>query len=323
MRLIVTWDGRALVAARMAAGRPLAARILAGRHPEEVVGLVPRLFSLCGQAQGVAARLALRAAQRQPVTACAVKTALRSVALEAIGEHLWRLLLDWPPMLGGPARKAEFLSWRQRLSMAEEQVAAVALGSDLQAWLQREISLPLDLPAVGQPARLLPWLTAEAWAQLPMDEAFALRPVWSDGAAETGPLARQSSRPEIAALRTRGATVAARIAARYADLHDLARGLVEPEVLSGWVEAAPAGRNGGLARVETARGVLLHRVEICGDRIGRYLIVAPTEWNFHPQGAFFSEIVGLRAATREQAEATVRHLALSLDPCVGYEVELV
>ena len=100
MRLLLNWDGQRIVAARIAAPRPLAARILLGQAAEQAVALVPRLFSLCGQAQGVAAQLALLAARGESAKSDAVEQAVRRVALEALGEHLWRLLLDWPPLLG-------------------------------------------------------------------------------------------------------------------------------------------------------------------------------------------------------------------------------
>jgi len=91
-------------------------------------------------------------------------------------------------------------------------------------------------------------------------------------------------------------------------------------LLDGWLDAVPLGDGTGLARVETARGLLLHLMQVKDGRVARYVIVAPTEWNFHPQGAFVGEIVGSPAATRDAAERLARRLALALDPCVGFEV---
>jgi len=65
---------------------------------------------------------------------------------------------------------------------------------------------------------------------------------------------------------------------------------------------------------------LLHRVELDGDRVARYAIVAPTEWNFHPQGAFVREMTGRQVETPAEALLAARRLALSLDPCVPFEV---
>ncbi|MCB1966471.1 MAG: nickel-dependent hydrogenase large subunit, partial [Candidatus Accumulibacter sp.] len=107
---------------------------------------------------------------------------------------------------------------------------------------------------------------------------------------------------------------------RHADLRWLAQGLVQPARLSAWLDAAMVAEGCGLARVETARGTLLHRIELDGERVASYRIVAPTEWNFHPRGAFVREITGRRVATRAEAELAARRLALSLDPCVSFAV---
>jgi hypothetical protein len=320
LRLTVVWNRQRIVAAEVALARPQAARILVGQAVERAVELVPRLFSLCGQAQGVAARLACCAARGEVPDAAALREDGRRVALEAIGEHLWRILLDWPPMLGLPARKDEFLSWRKRLLAVTDQGGAAGLGVELERWLVAEARLHVE-PGVGsEPGPVLPMLSAALWAQQPIDEVFAVRPTLAGQPAETGALARCADHPDVAALRTAGQGVAARLAARYADLRFLAAALAEPSLLAGWLDAAPVAENVGLARVETARGMLLHLTQVKDSRVGGYVIVAPTEWNFHPQGAFVSEITGRPASCRAEAEAAARRLALALDPCVAYEV---
>jgi len=320
LRLILSWDGRRIVAAEVTAERPLAARILLGQPAERALELVPRLFSLCGQAQGAAARLAFSAAQGEPPTAKALGAAGRAVAAEAIGEHLWRLLLDWPPMLQRAARRDEFMGWRKRLLAAGDQAASAALGADLLAWLDREASPPADLSSALAPGALLPWQGAAAWARQTFDETFARRPNFAGQPAETGALARRAADAGVAALRTAGDGVGARLAARYADLRFLAAALSEPALLAGWLDAAPVADGVGVARVETARGLLLHLIHVNDGRVARYVIVAPTEWNFHPQGAFVREITGCAAVSRARAEFAGRALALALDPCVAYEI---
>ena len=66
VQLMVGWDGARISAATVDCRRPQAARLLAGRPVAEAVALAPRLFSLCGCAQGAAARLAAAAADRTP-----------------------------------------------------------------------------------------------------------------------------------------------------------------------------------------------------------------------------------------------------------------
>ena len=71
---------------------------------------------------------------------------------------------------------------------------------------------------------------------------------------------------------------------------------------------------------ETARGLVTHRVAIEGERVARYRIVAPTEWNFHPEGAFAQGARGLHGDSTA-IEGRVRRLVASLDPCVAVRYE--
>jgi Ni,Fe-hydrogenase I large subunit len=102
----------------------------------------------------------------------------------------------------------------------------------------------------------------------------------------------------------------------------LAQGLADPQRLLTWLDSTTLGDGCGLACVETARGTLLHQIQLDGDRIGRYVIVAPTEWNFHPQGAFVREIDSRPAVTRAKAAMAARRLVVSLDPCVACELRI-
>jgi len=124
----------------------------------------------------------------------------------------------------------------------------------------------------------------------------------------------------LAALIAGGQRLQARVAAGYADLRWLAQGLAQPTQLSIWLDAAAVSECCALAVVATACATLLHRVELDGDRAKSYPIVAPTDWNLHPRGAFAREITGCSAPTRAGAVTAAGRLALSLDPCVPYEL---
>ncbi|MCV6612763.1 MAG: nickel-dependent hydrogenase large subunit [Amphritea sp.] len=82
--------------------------------------------------------------------------------------------------------------------------------------------------------------------------------------------------------------------------------------------------NQGMALVTAARGVLIHRVSLQGDsvsdyQVSEYQIVAPTEWNFHPQGALLSMLEGV-AVEYDRLEALVNRLIVLVDPCVDWSV---
>lgn len=320
MRLELHWDGRQVVAAKVISKRPPAARMLVGQTAVSAVALVPRLFSLCGRAQGVAARLAWEAARSELGDTASRAGDLRDVLLEVIGEHLWRLLLDWPAVLGLATRKAEFIAWRKRLLTVADQASAEAFGDELRRWLNDEPPLVVPPFCTSAPAVLLPMLTAAEWASQSIDENFAMRPSYSGLVAETGPLARLAHTSEVAILLAEGKLLAARVLARCAELRLLATALDQPQLITGWLDAATLAPGVGLARVETARGLLLHLMQVNDGKVARYAIVAPTEWNFHPQGAFVREIVACPAVDRAEAGMQAQRLALALDPCVTYEV---
>lgn len=283
--------------------RPAAAGAMRGRTADEAVRLLPLLYSVCGAAQAVAARLAVAAARGEELAA-GVDAA---VLAEARREHLWRLLLDWPDLLGLP--REEVL-----LAEARRQLAA----GTFEAWCESALRAPLarldaaldSLTDAVMPARLLPALTAgQTLALTPrLGEAFAAAPSYQGGAAETGALARY---PALAVA----ASPAARVRARMADLFADA-GL-------GRVSAVTVAAGIGRAAVETARGMLLHEVVLDGDRVAGYTVVAPTEWNFRPRGVLATSLEGLSAESPESLRGEVERRVLALDPCVRCDIDLV
>jgi len=72
-----------------------------------------------------------------------------------------------------------------------------------------------------------------------------------------------------------------------------------------------------LAWCEMARGLLLHWVQLDAQGgVLDYRVLAPTEWNFHPQGALAQAVSKL--ASDDHASATL--LAAAFDPCVSCTV---
>lgn len=157
------------------------------------------------------------------------------------------------------------------------------------------------------------------------DPDFALRPHWLGQAMETGALARMRRHPLLAGLLQRdGVTVLARLLARLVELVELTRMLRVPAGESpGWVRGAALGYGIGLAWVQTARGLLVHRVELDdGGNVRDYRIVAPTEWNFHPSGACVRGLTGRAAASEDEARRCAELMVQALDPCVAYQIEI-
>lgn len=351
-------------AVALASTRPQASRVFAGRTPAEVVQLVPMLYSLCGHAQRIAASVAIEAATGEPVPDSERDSRTRRVQLEAIQEHLWRLMLDWPALLELPPLRDGFARWYRRCIAAREEAQAGPcrrLADDLVEYFERSL-LPLPLsqwlevadeavlrdPAAACELRpvlqalyefdapqsagrfqapvLLPELSAVALsvATQAIDlDAFCRAPTYGDHACETGALAHGHALPLVSRLLDQGRSLAARVVARIGALIDCVLDLAgDRPAAPAVIDSHEIARGIGLASIRTARGLLLHRVEMQGDRIGRYAIVAPTEWNFHPAGTVVREFIGARFDDDAQLLHRLRAMVLALDPCVAYRIDV-
>jgi hypothetical protein len=176
---------------------------------------------------------------------------------------------------------------------------------------------PLGASDVG----LLPFGT-DRWVERALapaidgDAGFDDVPHLQGAARETGPLARMAGHPLAdAAIRAWGKGVGARFVAR---LLETAAAL---EAFGGRHGAVALGRESAIAWVDTARGLLVHRVQVEGERVAAYRIVAPTEWNFHPDGAFTRGALAIAADDPVRLESGVRWIVASLDPCIGVRYE--
>jgi len=295
----------------VASERPAISQVLRGRPADEAVRLVPLLFALCGQAQGRAAALALAAA-RGAECLPQLDAAIRR---EALREHLWRWLLDLPPLLGEVAMREEFVAATGWIACGRRNELGTLLGGSRVEALRRRLG-ELEDVADLQP-RLLPALDARSslalWPRL--DAGFCRTPHWQGAAAETGAVARRQGRAGIAT-----SAFAARWLARLEELRDWAAGFEEVGA-GGTASAAPVEAGSGRALVETARGLLIHEITLDGDRIADFFIVAPTEWNFHPQGPLAGWLLGRGASDRDAVQSFAARAVAALDPCVRWELE--
>ncbi len=362
LELSVSWDGKAVREVAISSTRPLQAmRVIEGRHPRDALRAVPRLFSVCAQAQGAAAARALEAAGGVEAPP---EPRLRelSVLAEAMREHLWRLLVALPRALGLPpdgeavssfrgffAPCESLRAWKARLETLAGGLARHVFGRPGAAWLGSE-----------RRAEFLGWLNGAStvvaaamralWAQrwsaarvAPMPEAnlaavlgdlvpalerepgFAREPHWRGAVVETGPYPRQRAAPLVAAYEADGNPVFVRMLARLVELAqwsermgDLARG----RQAATWVNGAAVRPGTGVGWTETARGLLVHLIQVNSAQVGRCIVVSPTEWNFHPRGAFARGLVGMQIASRGELRRRASLLACALDPCVAYRLDI-
>ena len=303
-----------------------AARELAVRLEALQEGLFRLLVDL-PQAVGLAAELPPVAVARRAVAAALA-------ALDAGGD---------PAAIGGVAAAALAPVFAARVhGMPARQWLALTDAAAVDRWAAASATAPAavlrslatEAPGLGRSdvAQLrVEGAAARAAGLLPaMDAqpAFAHAPHWHGAPAETGSLARRHAHPAVASLVARdGATAAARIVARLADLAALLAGLdgggdgqsaAEPR----WVDAVAPVPGEGFAVVETARGLLVHRARVDGDVVAAYAIVAPTEWNFGADGPLARGIKGLSAVDDATLERHARLAVHALDPCVACRIEV-
>lgn len=353
LSLTVHWDGASITEARVHSSRTVrASRALEGRPYGEALSAVPRLFAVCGRSQSAAARVACEYALREE----ADETLLARGELDALSEYalesLWRLLLDAPALVGDAPREAELAAIRKTVMPLAREARWFALADALEAALVSAVyGVPLAawrfmacrewlgiahpvprlvarlMSAHAMPASVdpLPWIDAEALSRniaawIDAEEGYAAAPVWQGTPVETGALARAADHPKVREIA--GHPVAARVVARLVELGNIPMRM--RNVAAGdpprWVRGVRREAGRGLAAVETARGTLIHSVALEGGRVASWRIVAPTEWNFHPQGAFVRGMRGMQAESVDRARAAAQRLAFALDPCVASEV---
>ncbi|MBC7907396.1 MAG: nickel-dependent hydrogenase large subunit [Rhodospirillaceae bacterium] len=152
------------------------------------------------------------------------------------------------------------------------------------------------------------------------DGAYLARPHSGDRVYETGPLARVAWHPVVAGLLGDfGPGLLARLTARLVEVVSCLQEMTELlQDLNASQYSACVADGVGLGLVEAARGLLAHRVEVDGGKVKRYQILAPTEWNFHPEGPLVRGLKGAAAGQDLERRATL--LVHALDPCVACHV---
>lgn len=313
--------------------------IFVGLSPAEAATLAGRLFSLCPAAQSLAAVTAGEAALG--VTTDDGRRRKRALTLlcERLGEMLRASLLDWPG--DQPPPSADVVRLRDALKLLRAAPRKDA-GPELVESLRdaaRGLGL-IDAEGGGFLARQLAEARAEQaeWEgpkhnpdhlgaaddpavceAMTRDAGFSRAPALPGRCAETG-----------AATRARCADggLAARLGARLADmaatLDGIGRLLKGREAPDDWLAASSDQPGQGFAAIDSARGRLYHALRLDGaGRIADYRIVAPTEWNFHPDGPFVRALRGAKIGAGAAAVRRIERLAFVFDPCVRATADIV
>jgi hypothetical protein len=324
-----------------------------GRKAADLPAMLAGVFSMCSHAHRLTAQHAVAAARGEPVQASASdRQALRASTAR---EHLLRIAHDWPRQLDGISigmATADLRGcplWRESLPVAArlealpDWLATQWLAMPIDDWLARHDEDPQrwaiewsEVQRSASPVAALLWrhrsdaIDAHAPAaalellaspadtmtrlaeRIAAQPRFCAEPDWNGRPAETGPWTRsQDARaplPDNAWMR---------LIARLVDLLRLAGPAGSARLAQG---ALPQGAQSAVAWTEMARGLLVHRVVLDGERVSDCRVLAPTEWNFHPRGVLAQALVPLRGP---RALAQARCLAAAFDPCVEFRIETV
>jgi len=325
-------------------------RLAVGRLASQLPVTLGSLFSLCGHAHRLCAGLAVATALAPAGTPAVVPAALRQrLAARTLREHVQRLWLEAPRLRpdarhpDAPRRFAlgPLVAAEPELAASGRWLQAHLFGMSPAGWIERWQTAPADWldewagQSDGEIAATLRAVRPDALRQQPGAPAlrvhadpaalgtlavalrdqpgFARAPLWQGDCAETGPWTRLHDD-----AGTPADTVWLRLGARLADIARLVQPDAPGRAGTLWLDtgAQPLGPGEAIAWVEMSRGLLLHRVAIEGEgdgaRVADCQVLAPTDWNFHPDGAVARALETLSATDHDRLELLIH----AYDPCV-------
>jgi coenzyme F420-reducing hydrogenase alpha subunit len=305
-----------------------ATNLLVGKNPTEAHALIPRLFSLCGTAQSLAGLAALEAAAGMAPDAGQKACRATLLAAETAREQAMRIFLDWPRLLDEAPDVLLLKRLRSAIAAHDRSLAQGllddALGGDPfidhLAWADCGASVPARLlrrildqgldDFGASPFKPLPRLDLKKMAsRLDEDANFTLHPNWDGEVFETGAFSRHP--------RANNGLLA-RFLAHLSELRQAVAALC---LLENQVSEPPELISGeGIAEIEAVRGRLIHRVVVCDEKVSAWRILAPTEWNFHSNGAFVRGLLGVKLTDDLAWKAEM--LAVAIDPCVAVKIRV-
>lgn len=201
----------------------------------------------------------------------------------------------------------------------------LALGSDrdglehLTAMSSHSLNLLFDVPAFYARAR----------------DEFIARPTWRGQCRETNTYTRQNLHELVVAVRDdHGNGLLTRLVARLVELVSLERTIAHEaelvmrsagDMAADEADDAPNSLDSsgqGAAMIEAARGHLIHWLKVEKGTIADYAVVAPTEWNFHPEGVAVRGLKMLEANDEKRLKRQAAFWIHAIDPCVAYELRV-
>lgn len=328
-------------------------RLLAGRSAGEVPALLARMHALCGRSHWVAAETSIIAAMGRDVEPI-IAERMQGLAAERLGEHL-RAMVTGSGVGGVDATDRETLADVRAVLAGVHALLGTSVGgppTEATGAIDRIRGALLRLgPTIDRRGRLA--VASGSWAAQALeaiaaetDDRFGrcdgLRP--SDDDAVIAGLTRDpegfSALPRLAGRRPEAGPAARaatsrtladgrfRLAARLAEIAEAAELLDAPlddrlRIGADWVCGRQVGPRTGHAAVESPRGRLHHLARVDEDgRVVSWAIVAPTEWNFHPDGPLAATLAANVFPAGAEGLARAERIGALFDPCVGWDAAI-
>jgi hypothetical protein len=229
-----------------------------------------------------------------------------STMAETVREHIFGMSVDdWPAGYGND---------RDRWIDDNATIAARFLHA-----VRRENAADLGICGIQPLAELADDPLREHLAGPDADD-FVARPTWDGQPRENSALPRATPQTSAPGLLNRLLARLDHVAGLVSAMNRSLDAIVDASKAAD--QEKPTCGGTGLGRADSARGRLYHYAAIDSGRITDYRILAPTEWNFHPQGVVAEGLKTLNWID----ESTVRQRAAwfinAIDPCVGFDLEL-
>ncbi len=147
---------------------------------------------------------------------------------------------------------------------------------------------------------------------------FIAQPRWQQKTYETTPLTRQRNNRLIKDLKEKhGNGLLTRWLARLVEIS-----LLPLQIRTLLANKSATTESSQIAQIEAARGRLIHRAVVVNNKVKTYQIVAPTEWNFHPNGIVVESLRNIKTKTNSEYQKIAHCVINAIDPCVGYELRV-
>lgn len=328
-----------------------------GKSPDEVLELIPSLFSLCPDSQKAAASVALNLARSghpdQKLIAVSrffnhleiINEGIRFFALQCADDayrvdkikavaQLGLLIQEMKKQVLNNQPFPNETLWQQLRST----VSFLLLDGFPIDWQQDLLNGTIDPKEASLSSffhrlsdlREIGWCYAPILAMQPTHLLASMRDsgAWKNSPWKmrvpflTGAISVMRNNPLVKTLlQQEGNTMYVRFVARFVEILSIVDRVRVPTVM---IDAMEIKEHLAVCSVQNSRGLLLHAVRLSDDgkKIEDYSILTPTEINVTESPWFKNTIKKIRVDYNENIEKVTQLVTLSFDPCAQYRIEI-